>query len=123
MGCLGTGLIGLVAMFVWPSMHLGQSNSGQECSESELALQVLGSGGPAPDDNRASSGYLIWHKGKAVVLIEAGGGVFTQFGAAGANLNDLELIALTHFHTDHSADLPALMKGTYFFPTTSSLNR
>lgn len=40
--------------------------------------------------------------------------MFRNYGTASARLEDLELIALTHFHTDHSADLPALLKGLYF---------
>jgi len=79
-----------------------------------ISLQVLGSGGPIADDARAASGYLVWRDGRAVALIDAGGGTFQRFGQAGASLDALELVALTHFHTDHSADLPALLKGAYF---------
>ena len=86
------------------------------CDKDGLAVQVLGSGGPIADDARASSGYLLWQDGQALVLVDIGGGVFQRFGEAGANLVDLELIALTHFHTDHAADLPALLKSGYFSP-------
>lgn len=85
-----------------------------ECSGNDPILQVLGSGGPIADDDRASSGYLLWHGGQARMLVDAGGGVFQRFGEAGASLDILDLIALTHVHTDHSADLPALLKGAYF---------
>ncbi|MEJ8566353.1 MBL fold metallo-hydrolase [Elongatibacter sediminis] len=84
------------------------------CAENEPALQVLGSGGPVADDGRASSGYLLWADGRARVLIDAGGGIFLRFGEAGATLDELDLIAITHLHTDHVADLPALLKGAYF---------
>ena len=63
---------------------------------------------------RAASGYLIWYDGRARVLIDVGGGVFVRFGQSGAHIQDLELLALTHFHTDHATDLPALLKGGYF---------
>jgi ribonuclease BN (tRNA processing enzyme) len=79
-----------------------------------VAVQVLGSGGPVADDARASSGYLVWVDGRARVLVDAGGGSFLRFGEAGARFEDLELVALSHFHTDHSADLPALLKSGYF---------
>jgi len=85
----------------------------QECS-GDTALQILGSGGPIADDQRASSGYLLWQDNEARALIDAGGGVFQRFGAAGASLDALSLIAITHVHTDHAADLPALLKGAYF---------
>ena len=86
----------------------------QPCSKSGVAVHLLGSGGPIPDDARASSGTLIWVDGRARVLIDAGGGVFQRFGEAGAKLEDLDLIAVTHLHTDHVSDLPALLKGGYF---------
>ncbi len=84
------------------------------CSSGGVVLQILGSGGPIPDDDRAGSGTLVWVKGRSRVLVDAGGGIFQRFGAAGASLEDLDLIALTHMHTDHVADFPALLKGGYF---------
>jgi len=79
-----------------------------------LAVQVLGSGGPIADDGRASTAYLVWIDGAARILIDAGGGAFLRFGEAGARFADLDLIGLSHFHTDHSADLPALLKSGFF---------
>ncbi|MEM6936463.1 MAG: MBL fold metallo-hydrolase [Pseudomonadota bacterium] len=84
------------------------------CAGYPLALQVLGSGGPVADDNRASSGYLLWHNGRSRLLVDAGSGVFTRFGEAGASFAELDLLALSHFHTDHAASLPALLKSGYF---------
>lgn len=85
-----------------------------QCPSTGVALQVLGSGGPIPDDGRASSGYLVWVEGRARALIDAGGGVFLRFAESGALLEDLDVIALSHLHADHSADLVALLKGAYF---------
>lgn len=92
------------------------------CGQTGIALQVLGSGGPIADDARAASGYLIWQAGRARVLVDAGGGVFTRYGEAGARLEDLDLIALTHLHTDHVTDLAAILKGGYFSSRTAALN-
>lgn len=83
-------------------------------SAAEVSLQVLGSGGPIADDSRASSGYVIGLPGGGYILIDVGGGVFQRFGEAGLNTDDLEFIGISHFHTDHSSDLPALMKSAYF---------
>lgn len=83
--------------------------------EKGFTLQLLGSGGPISDDLRASSGEIIWWKGKSRIMIDAGGGVFLRFGQAGAKLEDLDFLGVTHFHTDHVNDLPALLKGGYFF--------
>lgn len=94
-------------------LSTGISNA-DSCTGKGTSLQILGSGGPIADDNRASSSYLIWHEGRARVLVDIGGGSFLRFGEAGARIGDLELIALTHLHTDHVTDLPALLKGGYF---------
>ena len=79
-----------------------------------VAIQVLGSGGPIADAARASSGYLVWVDSKARVMIDVGGGSFLRFGEAAAAFTDLDFIGLSHFHTDHSADFPALLKSGYF---------
>ncbi|MCB9539583.1 MAG: MBL fold metallo-hydrolase [Myxococcales bacterium] len=84
------------------------------CPRDGIAVQVLGSGGPTGEDGRASSGYLLWIDGRARVLVDAGGGTFQRFAASGARVEDLEAIALTHLHVDHTSDLPALMKAAWF---------
>lgn len=84
------------------------------CGDAGVWLQVLGSGGPELDDGRASSGYIIWHNGKARVLVDMGGGSLFRFEQSGASLNDLDVILLSHMHVDHSSDLPVLVKASYF---------
>ena len=80
------------------------------CTDAPLMLQVLGSGGPfAGGGKRASSSYLVWHNGRAVAMVDAGGGAFVRFGEAGAQLADLSVLAISHLHPDHVADLPALV--------------
>ena len=80
----------------------------------KVALQVLGSGGPESGDKRASSGYIVWINGKSRVLVDFGGGSSLRFEEAGARIEDLDLILLTHLHIDHTADLPALLKSAFF---------
>ncbi len=91
------------------------------CGESGLWLQVLGSGGPELDDGRASSGYVIWNKGKARLLVDIGSGSMFQFEQSGASLNDLDAVMLSHMHVDHSNDLPALIKASFFSNRNSDL--
>lgn len=93
-----------------------------QCQTSRVKVQVLGSGGPELTDGRASSSYLVWLDGKGIVLIDAGAGSSLNYEKSGANLNDLEAIAFTHFHVDHSADFPAYIKGSYFSHRTQDLN-
>jgi ribonuclease BN (tRNA processing enzyme) len=42
-------------------------------------------------------------------MVDAGGGTFLRFGEAGARLQDLSLLAISHVHPDHVSDLPALL--------------
>ncbi len=79
-----------------------------------VQVQVLGSGGPEVRDKRASSSYLIWLDGKARVLVDAGAGAALRFGESGARFSDLDVVLLSHLHVDHSADLPALVKSSWF---------
>ena len=112
--------ISLLALGLWaPATSIavgatGSSNAGECPPEGGVALQVLGSGGPIADDARASSAYLIWVDGKARMLIDAGGGTFLRFAEAHADFLDLDFIGLSHFHADHSADFPALLKSGNF---------
>ncbi|WP_405230200.1 MBL fold metallo-hydrolase [Lentisalinibacter sediminis] len=84
------------------------------CPGEGIAVQVLGSGGPIADDARASTGYIVWMNGESRVLIDAGAGAFLRFGEVGADFAQLGFVGLSHFHTDHSADFPALLKSGFF---------
>lgn len=90
--------------------------------DTDFTLQILGSGGPISDDLRASSGEIVWWKGKSRIMIDAGGGVYLRFGQAGAKLEDLDFMGITHFHTDHVNDVPAILKGGYFFDRENPLD-
>jgi len=77
--------------------------------ESNVQLQILGSGGPNGSGERASSSYLLWVDGVSRILVDAGSGTKLAFDKSRANFNDIGLVALSHFHPDHSAELPALL--------------
>jgi ribonuclease BN (tRNA processing enzyme) len=42
-------------------------------------------------------------------MVDAGGGAFVRFGEAGARIEDLRVLGISHFHPDHSSDLPAIL--------------
>lgn len=84
------------------------------CQQQKVKVQVLGSGGPELDDGRASSSYLILQDGKAHYMLDAGSGASLRFGESGAKFAHVDAIFLSHLHTDHSADLPAFIKGAFF---------
>jgi ribonuclease BN (tRNA processing enzyme) len=88
---------------------LPQTAWSQSCSAGPVAVQILGSGGPAVNKERASSSYLLWIEGKSRMVVDMGGGAFLRFGQAEAKLADVSLAAMSHFHPDHVSDLPALL--------------
>lgn len=96
--------VGLVAFVLVPDYGWTQ-----QCVGSPLAVQVLGSGGPRINPQRASAGYLLWVDSEARVLVDVGGGTFARFGQSEAKLSDLSLVAISHLHPDHVSDLPALL--------------
>ncbi len=96
------------------ALSLSQLSYANTCPTQGSWLQVLGSGGPEIADKRASSSYLIWRNGQAQVLVDVGGGSMLRFEESGARVKDLQAITFTHFHIDHSADFPALLKASFF---------
>src|SRR5712671_7702378 len=81
----------------------------QTCAAGPATVQILGSGGPAINRERASASYLLWVDGQARMLVDMGGGTYLRFGQSGAKLSDLALVAISHLHPDHVSDLPALL--------------
>lgn len=105
-----------VMVLVTIAMPMARADTAADgCGNSgNLAIQVLGSGGPELASGRASTSYLVWHGGRARVLVDLGAGAMLRYGQSGARLDDLEFLALSHLHVDHSADVPALVKSGYF---------
>ena len=90
-------------------LSIPSNASAQSCVANPVAVQILGSGGPAIDRDRASTSYLLWIGAQARILVDMGGGAFLRFGQAQAKLSDLSLVAISHLHPDHVSDLPALL--------------
>lgn len=97
-------IVSSLALLTIPSSALSQS-----CAGNPIAVQVLGSGGPRVNPDRASSSYLLWIESQARILVDIGGGAFLRFGQSQAKLGDLSLVAISHLHPDHVSDLPALL--------------
>jgi ribonuclease BN (tRNA processing enzyme) len=83
--------------------------SAQSCVGNPVAVQILGSGGPRINPERASASYLLWVDTQAKLLVDIGGGAFFRFGQSQARLGDLSMVAISHLHPDHVSDLPALL--------------
>ncbi len=92
-----------------------------KCPSEGAALQVLGSGGPIAETDRAGTSYLLWVDGKPSLLIDAGAGSFLRFAQAGGKLAHLDAILLTHLHADHAGDLAGILNSGGFEGRTKPL--
>ena len=90
-------------------LSIPSNASAQSCVGNPVAVQILGSGGPRINRDRASTGYLLWIGDQARIVVDMGGGAFFRFGQTQAKLSDLSLVAISHLHPDHVSDLPALL--------------
>jgi ribonuclease BN (tRNA processing enzyme) len=91
------------------ALAIPSAASAQSCAAGPVVVQILGSGGPAINRERASAGYLLWVDGQAKLLLDIGGGTYLRFGQSQAKLSDLAMVAISHLHPDHVSDLPALL--------------
>lgn len=73
-----------------------------------LSVTVLGSGTAVPEPERFPAGYLV-RGGGETVLIDCGPGVLRRLAQAGVSPREVSAVFLTHFHTDHCADVAALL--------------
>ncbi|WP_297693078.1 MBL fold metallo-hydrolase [uncultured Eudoraea sp.] len=103
-----------------PLVKTAEINEG--CSNEGVTLQILGSGGPAAGDRRASTGYLVWLNGSPLVMIDAGGGTYLRLQQAGAHIRDIAFLGISHFHPDHASELPALLWSDIFSNRSAPLN-
>lgn len=73
-----------------------------------MDVTILGSGTAVPDSDRFPSGVLV-RSGDQTVLIDIGPGTLRRLAAAGVGPDEVTAVLLTHYHTDHTADLPSLL--------------
>ncbi|MCR9247988.1 MAG: MBL fold metallo-hydrolase [bacterium] len=72
-----------------------------------MKLTVLGSGTAIPVPDRFPAGYHL-ATGDTSVLVDCGPGTLRRLAQTGHGIRDLDAVLLTHYHTDHCADLAAL---------------
>ncbi|MCK5941506.1 MAG: MBL fold metallo-hydrolase [Planctomycetes bacterium] len=73
-----------------------------------MDLTVLGSGTSVPVPDRFPAGYLVEH-GDHRVMVDCGPGTLRRLAQANVTPAELDAVLLTHYHTDHCADLAALL--------------
>jgi ribonuclease BN (tRNA processing enzyme) len=73
-----------------------------------MRLTVLGSGTAVPNADRFPAGYAVTHRG-GTLLVDLGPGTLRRLPAAGIDLGTVRSVLFTHYHTDHCADVAALL--------------
>ncbi len=68
---------------------------------------VTGSGAPRPHPQRAGPGLLV-RRGGLCLQVDAGRGTAMRLAALGVSCRDLDVVLLTHHHSDHLVDLADL---------------
>lgn len=73
-----------------------------------MRVTVLGSGTAVPVPDRFPAGYLVQSAG-CTAMVDCGPGSLRRLAQAGVDLADLDAVFLTHYHTDHCADVGPLL--------------
>lgn len=74
-----------------------------------MKLYILGTGTAIPRIERNSSAYLVTARGLNI-LVDVGPSVVRRLLERGFDVDDIDVVIITHFHVDHTADL-----STFFF--------
>jgi ribonuclease BN (tRNA processing enzyme) len=73
-----------------------------------MHLTVLGSGTAIPVADRFPAGYLVDHESHRI-MVDCGPGTLRRLAQANISPAQLDAVLLTHYHTDHCADIAALL--------------
>jgi len=73
-----------------------------------MQVTVLGSGTAIPVPDRFPAGYVVEDR-DTVVMVDCGPGTLRRLAMANVGLERLDALLLTHYHTDHCADVAALL--------------
>ena len=72
-----------------------------------MKLHILGTSGPFPESNGATSGYLL-EAGDTLLQLDLGSGILARLTAL-IPPESLSALLLSHWHFDHAADLTVLL--------------
>lgn len=70
-------------------------------------ITILGSGSYVSSINRYGASFLIEVDDRKI-LIDTGGGCQVRLNELGIKIKDINYIFITHFHPDHTCDLPSI---------------
>ena len=81
----------------------------------DLRVQILGSGGPGHNPQRAEASVLI-RTGDADLLVDMGNGTAAALDKAGVRVNSLAALMMTHHHIDHDQEFAPILVKTLLGP-------
>ena len=102
-----TPLILFSLLFAAPSTFANSAH----CGDEGIWIEILGAGSGELSDGQGPPSFLLWQDNVARLIIDTGSGSSVGFDRSGADINDIEAIALTQLHVDNSVDLPAYLAG------------
>ena len=73
-----------------------------------MELTVVGSGTAAPEPDRAAACYMV-HLAPSTILLDCGPGALHSMARFGLPWQHISHLCISHFHTDHVGDVPALL--------------
>jgi ribonuclease BN (tRNA processing enzyme) len=88
-----------------------------------MKVKLLGTGTCIPSLQRGSSSYLVVAK-QSNILVDVGPSVVRRLLENGYTTRDIDMVILTHFHVDHTADLSTFLFASNFdvVPRTKELS-
>ncbi|HIE32613.1 MAG TPA: ribonuclease Z [Thermodesulfobacteriaceae bacterium] len=78
-----------------------------------MKLTILGSGTGWPRRERNAAGYLV-EAGQYCLLLDFGPGTLRRLVEVGRDINDLDIIFISHWHPDHVADVVPYLFATRY---------
>src|SRR3979411_1754380 len=91
--------VGLLALLLGPTV------STQAKADSDFKVTLLGTGTPIPDPDRFGPSTLV-EAGNKKLLFDAGRGVPIRVRQLGFRESKIDVVFLTHYHSDHTAGIP-----------------
>lgn len=76
-----------------------------------IKVTLLGTGVGIPQPGRSQSAILV--EAEKPLLLDCGAGTLLRLDQAGIDVENLEVVLLTHLHLDHVSDLLALANARY----------
>jgi ribonuclease Z len=81
-------------------------------------VAITGTGVPRPSPHRAGPGVLVRTDGVGI-QVDAGRGTVLRLAEAGQTLTELEMVLLTHHHSDHVSGLADLVMSRFLVEPTA----